>query len=469
MREIVTPRCLRVLRGSALRIAVACWTIAALHAADLNAQLEEKISAALKKSGAPSVSVAVVLDGKVAFAKAFGTADLAAHRAADVNTRYAVGSVSKQFTAAAILLLQEQGKLSLDDTVAKYFPNLTRARDITIRQLLSHTSGYEDYAPQDYLIPDWTKPISPMAVLDRWAMKPLNFEPGTKWQYSNTNFVLAGQIFEKASGQPLVAFLREHIFQPLGMTSANDWPPSNPADAVAYTRYALGPPRRVGREAEGWYFAAGELAMTPSDLANWDIAFVEHKILSPRSYEEFTREVRLKNGDYTHYALGLTLGDLNGIPALTHGGEVSGFLSSNAIYPSRKAAVVVLSNEDGVTLVSPLARQVATLALRPERAEPSDKDTARVRRVLEGLQKGTIDRAIFTDNANSYFSRTALDDIRKSLGTLGKLKAVTAAGENLRGGMTHRTYRAEFEKKTLSLNLYLLSDGRFEQFLVTGD
>ena len=440
-----------------------------LHAADLNPQFEDKISSALKKAGAPSVSVAIVLDGKLALAQAFGEADLANRRPADLNTRYAVGSVSKQFTATAILLAQEQGKLSLDDTVSKYFPTLTRAKDITIRQLLSHTSGYEDYAPQDYLIPDWTKPISPMAMLDRWAAKPLNFEPGTKWRYSNTNYVLAGQIFEKATGVGLVAFLKEHIFGPLGMASASAWPPAQANDAVAYTRYALGPPRPVGREAEGWYFAAGELAMTPSDLARWDIAFLEHKLLSERSYREFTREVRLSNGDYSHYALGLSIGDLNGIPSLTHGGEVSGFLSSNAIYPTRKAAVVVLSNEDGVTMVSSLSRAIATTALLPERKEPSDKDTARVRSVLEGLQRGTIDRALFSANANSYFNAQALEDYRKSLAASGKLKTVTAAGENLRGGMTHRTYRAEFDKKTVTLNIYLLEDGKFEQFMVEGE
>jgi CubicO group peptidase (beta-lactamase class C family) len=272
-------------------------------------RLDEKISTTLAKFGAPSVSVAVVREGRLYYAKAFGMADLASKRQADVHTRYAVGSISKQFTAAAILLLQEQGKLSLDDPVAKYFPNLTRAQDITIRQLLSHTSRYEDYAPQDYIIPERTEPTTPMSVLDRWAEKPLNFEPGAKWQYSNTNYVLAGAIFEKVSGKPLVAFLREKIFQPLGMQTAADWPPGQPEDATAYTRYALGQARPTKREAAGWYFAAGELAMTPSDLAKWDIAFLEHKILSTRSYKEFTREVKLKNGDSTHYALGLSLND----------------------------------------------------------------------------------------------------------------------------------------------------------------
>jgi D-alanyl-D-alanine carboxypeptidase len=432
----------------------------------LPGKLYEKIADALKKSGAPSVSVAVVREGKLYYARGFGSADLAASRPADVTTRYAVGSISKQFTAAALLLLQEQGKLSLDDHVSKYFPNLTRAGEITIRQLLSHTSGYEDYAPQDYIIPDWTQPTTPAAILDRWAMKPLNFDPGTKWQYSNTNYVLAGEIFEKASGQGLVEFLKARIFGPLGMTSAGDWPPGSPADAVAYTRYALGPPRPVKREATGWYFAAGELAMTPSDLAKWDMAVLEKKILSARSYEEFTHEMRLTNGNYTHYALGLSLGDLNGIPYLQHGGEVSGFISSNTIYPTRNAAVVVLSNEDGISLVAPLARQIASMVLLPDQPEPSEKETRQVESILAELQKGKIDRSLFTDNANSFFSDVNLQDSKTSLAALGKLKKVTFQSENLRGGMTHRTYRAEFEKKTVLLNIYLMPGGKYEQFMV---
>jgi D-alanyl-D-alanine carboxypeptidase len=433
---------------------------------DLEKQLDDQISASLRKAGAPSVSVAVVRDGKLFYAKAFGSADLAARRAADANTRYAVGSVSKQFTAAALLLLQEQGKLSLDDRVAKYFPDLTHAGEITIRQLLTHTSGYEDFAPQDYIIPEWTQPTTPRATLDRWAKKPLNFDPGTRWQYSNTNYVLAGEILEKVAGQPLVAFLREKIFQPLGMQSASDWPPEQPSDATAYTRYALGPPRPTKREAAGWYFAAGELAMTPSDLAKWDIAFLERKILSSASYAEFTHEAALANGDRTHYALGLTLREIANIPTFQHGGEVSGFLSSNIVLPTRDGAVIVLSNQDVVSMVGPLSNQIARLVFVPQRQEPSNKDTTQVEKILTDLQAGKIDRTLFTVNANSYFSETALQDCKASLSPLGKLKSVAAESESLRGGMTFRSYRVQFAKKTLLVTIYLLPDGKYEQFLV---
>ena len=456
---------MKSIRWLALAALSTCTLFAQLPA-DLEKKLDEKISSTLKLAGAPSVSVAVVEGGKLVYAKAFGAADLAAGRAASVETRYAVGSISKQFTAAALLMLEEQGKLSLDDRVSKYFPDLTRAGEVTIRQLLSHISGYEDYAPQDYIIPEWTRPTTPQAVVEHWARKPLDFDPGTKWQYSNTNFVLAAQIFEKVSGRSLVEFLREKIFAPLDMQSASDWPPGQPADATAYTRYAVGPPRPTQREAAGWYYGAGELAMTPADLAKWDIAFLGRKILSARSWDELEREVKLANGDSTHYALGLALGEIDNMPVFDHGGEVSGFISSNTVFPTRQGAVVVLSNQDVVNMVGPLSRQIATLVFAPERKEFSAADTAQVRAILAALQKGRIDRALFTENASGYFSEAALRDCKMSLGALGKLQSVTAVSEGLRGGMVHRGYRAQFTRKTVSLNIYLLADGKYEQFLV---
>jgi CubicO group peptidase (beta-lactamase class C family) len=222
----------------------------------------------------------------------------------------------------------------------------------------------------------------------------------------------------------------------------------------------------VAREAAGWYYGAGELAMTPTDLAKWDIAFLGRKILSARSWDELTREVKLSNGDSTHYALGLGVGEIDHMPMFEHSGEVSGFISSNAVFPTRQGAVVVLSNQDVVNLVGPLARQISTLVFMPEHTEPSPKDTAQVQAILAALQKGKIDRGLFTENANGYFSASALRDCKTSLGALGKLQSVTAVSESLRGGMIHRSYRAQFARKAVSLNIYLLTDGKYEQFLV---
>jgi len=437
----------------------------------LDPAAEAKIAKMVADSGAPSVSIAIVENGALVCAKAFGKASLDPARPSEAQTRYAVGSISKQFTAAAILLMAEQGKLSLDDKVSKYFPGLTRANEVTIGELLSHTSGYEDYAPQDYMIPEWTKPTTPEAILDQWAKKPLDFDPGTKWQYSNTNFVLAGRIFEQASGQDLMTFLNAKIFTPLGMRSAGDCSvDKRPEDAVAYTRYALGPARPALREGPGWYFAAGELCMTPSDLAKWDIALLNRRILNANSYQAFTREVHLANGDATHYALGLHIGEFDNVPEINHGGEVSGFLASNRVYPTRDAAVIVLSNQDAIELIGPIGNEVTRWILEPEKRGGGDHGSAaelqQVRGILEDLQRGEIDRALLTSNCDFYFTEMALHDIQASLSPLGRLTSVTRERESLRGGMIFRAYRAQFEKKALGVTVYLTPDGHYEQFLV---
>jgi hypothetical protein len=206
--------------------------------------------------------------------------------------------------------------------------------------------------------------------------------------------------------------------------------------------------------------------MTPSDLARWDIAFLQKKILSAHSYEEFTREVRLSGGGATRYALGLMLREAAGAPAITHGGEVSGFLASNTVIPSRNGAVIVVSNQDCVSVVSPLSQRIITLVFGPP-APAANKTIAEVQAILEGLQQGRIDRSLFTANANSYFGKLALRDSKASLGRLGALISVTAGGENLRGGMTYRSYRAQFEKKTLNVSVYMTSAGKYEQLLLT--
>src|SRR5438105_9970257 len=186
---------------------------------DLIEKIDKVATDALTRTGVPSASIAVVKDGQVVYVRAYGDARLEPKTPATAEMRYSIGSISKQFTAAAILLLQEQGKLSLDDKVSKFIPDLTRANEVTIRQLLSHTSGYQDYWPQDYVMPFMLQPVTSQKIMDTWAKKPLDFEPSTRWQYSNTNYVIAGVIVEKAAHMPLLQFLSEKVFIPLGMKS----------------------------------------------------------------------------------------------------------------------------------------------------------------------------------------------------------------------------------------------------------
>jgi CubicO group peptidase (beta-lactamase class C family) len=222
----------------------------------------------LRTTGVPSASVAIVRHGQIEYAQAYGLANLETKRAAGPDMRYALGSISKQFTATAILLLQQEGKLSLDDPVSRFLPGLTRANEVTVRQVLSHTSGYQDFWPQDYLMPGMRNNVSPQAILDQWAKKPLDFEPGARWQYSNTNYTIAGLIVEKASGKPFFQFIQQRILDPLGLAGTEDFD-ANPraVTATGYIRYALGPLRPAPDAGSGWMWAAGELAMTATNLA----------------------------------------------------------------------------------------------------------------------------------------------------------------------------------------------------------
>src|SRR5438270_828553 len=202
-----------------ITVVLFCVSFAAAQdalSAEQRAAIDKAATDALRESGTPSASVAVVKDGQIVYAHAYGNAKLEPATPATAEMRYSVGSISKQFTATAILLLAEQHKLSLDDKVARFFPDLTRANEVTIRQLLTMTAGYQDYWPQDYVMPNMLKPVQPRQILEGWARKPLDFDPGTKWQYSNTNYALLGQIVQKASGQDLYTFLQQRVFQPLG-------------------------------------------------------------------------------------------------------------------------------------------------------------------------------------------------------------------------------------------------------------
>jgi len=450
---------------------VVCAARPANAQAQLPAELQQKIdkaaTEALTNTGVPSASVAVVKDGQIAYVHAFGKARLDPAAPAKPEMRYSIGSISKQFTATAILLLQEQGKLSLDDKVGKFLPDLTRANEVSIRQVLSHTSGYQDYWPQDYVMPMMLQPVTAQKILDTWARKPLDFEPGTKWQYSNTNYVIAGLIVEKASGEPLLQFLQEKVFTPLGMKSVADIDKAKlgDTDATGYLRYALGPPRLAPKEGKGWLFAAGELAMPAEDLARWDISIMNQSLLKPSSYLVFETEVLLKNGLGTGYGLGVDVGTQFGHRALSHGGEVSGYTAENVVFPDERVAVVVLTNQDAANASSAIARGIAPLLLASDDPATPEK-LAQARKIFDGLQHGTVDRSLFTDNGNFYFDQQALQDFAASLGPLGTPEEFVQAHQALRGGMKLRVYSIKFPKNKLQAWTYEMPDGKLEQYQV---
>ena len=284
------------------------------------AQVDASVQTIMERDSVPAISLAIVRKGQLAYAKAYGHAELpnseAAHRdrLASTATRFAIGSVSKEFTAAAVLVLADRGKLSLEDPVSKFLPKLTGATEVTIRQLLNHTSGYRDYFLQEYIPARMQRATSVDSILREWAERPLDFLPGTQWQYSGTNYTIAGRIIEQVTGEPYEKFLTENVLRPVGITDATfaDHPHQPARNAVGYYRFALGPPRPAPLTGRNWLFAMADLEMTATDVANWDIALMNQYLLTRRAYQAMTSDTRTNNGTATGYGLGLFVGSVEG-------------------------------------------------------------------------------------------------------------------------------------------------------------
>ncbi len=462
MNKITFPFLFLVIAAN-LSLPVRAQSVATLDPA-LQSRIDRIAAQVLDQTGVPSASVAVVQHGKLVYTHAYGHARLDPPVDANTQMRYSIGSISKQFTATAILLLQQEGKLSLDDAVGKYVPGLTRGDQVTIRQILSHTSGYQDYWPEDYVMTPMLKPESAQQILDTWAKKPLDFEPGTQWQYSNTNFVIAGRIVEQITGQPLMDFLTQRVFRPLGMKSVwnSDETKLTQTDATAYYRHALGPLRVAPKEGRGWMYAAGELAMTAHDLALWDESLISQSILSSESYKQMFTEVKLKDGAGTHYGLGVGVHDLNGHRSIEHSGEVSGFVSDNEVLVDDGVAVAVLTNQDAVGAASTIARLAVPVVLGTPPTAPEQQAIG----IYRGLQHGGIDRTLLAPNLSDYFTAEAIADFQSSLAPLGDPLTFHQTSEQLRGGMTFRAFQIVYPGKRLTLTTYTYPDGKLEQYLI---
>jgi CubicO group peptidase (beta-lactamase class C family) len=237
-------------------------------------------------------------------------------------------------------------------------------------------------------------------------------------------------------------------------------------DPIGYIRFALGPLHQAPDIGPGWLFAAGEIAMTAEDLAKWDISVIDRKLLKPETYQQFGTDKHLKNGLSTRYGLGVSVGSNNGRRTLSHGGEVSGFTAQNTIFPEDRAAVVVLTTQDAADAGGAITGAIIPLLFESaDAATPVKTDQAR--KIFAGLQKGTIDRSLFTDNANFYFSDVALKDFADSLSSYGEPRSFDQVSQSLRGGMTLRVYIARFANgKALRIWTFELPDGLLEQYQI---
>lgn len=436
------------------------------------AAIDDYVARQVKERGFVGVSLAILHDGKVVHAKGYGKRSIKTGEPVSVDTAFAIGSVTKQLTAASVLLLAQDGKLSAKDKVAKYFPDLTRAKDITLHDLMSHVAGYPDYYPLDFTDRRMQKPVTHAKLLKDYAGGKLDFEPGTRFSYSNTGYIILGRVVEKVSGEPLGTFMEKRIFGPLGMTRTSlDPAPDKPGLAAGHTSFALGDPEIVPPEGEGWLHGAGGVYSTPSDLAKWNLALIDGRVLKPEGYSLMITPRKLADGTLNDYACGIVASRRGSEPVLTHGGAVSGFLAFNTILPRTKSAVILMANNDGVD-PGPLHREIVSLLVKkgapasgiPKVQGPPAKEITT--ELLRQMQAGAVDRAALGEEFSQFLTNEKVQRASLQLKALGEPTKIDVDETYERGGMEVAVVRITFKTAQAKALLYRTPDGKVQQFLL---
>ncbi len=342
---------------------------------------------ALKDGPIAGLSVAVAKGSDIILAKGYGYADLENDVPASAQTVYRIGSITKQFTAVAIMQLVEQGKLSLNDELTKFLPDYpTQGHRITAHQLLNHTSGirsYTDLGPKLFQ-EQFRLDMSNEQVIDLFKDEPFDFSPGAGYNYNNSGYYLAGVIIEKITGQTYADYVEEHIFNPLGM-QASSYCRRKPLVKHRARGYQVDKGSLVNADPISMKVAgaAGGLCSTVLDLVKWQRALAEDRLISRASYKRATKTTSLDDGTKVAYGYGLAMAELNGHRKLGHIGRIHGFTSIIWYYPAGDLTVVVLANTSGSkvnpshiedriarALLGLAGREVKEVALSPEERHP---------------------------------------------------------------------------------------------------
>ena len=321
--------------------------VSAQPAEDLSKSIDEILTQAYKPNE-PGASVIVVKDGKVIHRKGYGMANLELGVPVEPDMVFRLGSITKQFTAVSILMLLEQGKLSLDDDLTKFLPDYpNKGQKITITHLLTHTSGIKPYTSLPEWLNMWRKDVPIDELIAVFKDKPMDFAPGERYAYNNSAYVLLGAIIEKASGQSYADFVEKNIFAPLGMTHS------------FYDNTARVFPRRVNgysKPKDEWLnaaylsmtqpHAAGSLASSVDDMALWDAALYTDKLVKQETLKRAWTSAKLNSGRLTGYGFGWSLNSYEGHPTIEHGGGINGFSTHAVRIPDDRVYVAILTNKD---------------------------------------------------------------------------------------------------------------------------
>jgi len=449
------------------------WLIALLTLLQMRASAQaEKIDAYVRsrmaKEHVPGLSVAVVRNGKLVYADGFGVANVELNIPATKSTVYWLMSVSKQFTAAAVRMLAEEGKIDPDAPCARYLDNAPAAwKGVLVRHLLTHTSGIPDYTDA----PGWGQTLrqdrSPQDLLAPVMQRSLLFEPGTRWRYSNSNYYLLGLIIERVSGKTWAHFLQQRIFAPLGMTStrANDQSAIIPGRAPGY-HWQNGTLHNAPFVSPTQLWAAGSIISTVEDLAKWEIALAAGKLLPRALTQRMMTPAKLPDGSEAPYGEGNELGRDHGHRFAGHQGGGLAFNTMLLRYPDDGLSVIVLANLTQAPSEQ-IARKIASYYLpdlsddgKPALADADPQLTLRLKAVVLDAAQGKAEEALFTPQAQQELLPHLRGAGPRLLPPLGDMKSFTLLERTTDGPLRRYRYRAVYAEGAIYWTFALTSDSK---------
>lgn len=418
------------------------------------------------QGGTPGMAVAVVHNGQVVFSGGFGYADPASTKSATPDTRFAVGSLSKQFTAVSVLTLVQDGKLSLDDRLAKFFPKFPNASTITIRQLLNQTSGLHNYPNTDEHAWPLSGAVDLDTILTTLATDKPDFAPGEKYEYSNSNYTVLAAIVQQVSGAPFGRFLEQRIFKPLGLSRSGYGYVMQRAGDLAVPYIGKNPaPLQISLDL---YAGAGGVVSTANDMARWDEALLRGSLLQVAQARLLWTPGRPQTGE-SSYAMGFVADTLDEQPYVWHNGYTpyAGGYCFNAIFPQQHLAVIVLTNggiDDEQGKPETLVRRIFEAYVPPSPLHADAAITALAQKMLRGFQSGQVDRSVMTPGFAAYVTPAVLARATAVWAPLGEARsfALTSTGES-RGAMRY-IYRVQFPGGIVKSVYLFVRDGKAAGF-----